>query len=187
MKPQNKCAEVPQSAILTHHFSVATFFRGYLNSQVVRINKMVNSVNTILVFQDQPQGYILLYFYKLLRDLSLSRILAEFSLNLFCSVMCGKNCQIYGLHIRRKCIESRHFYSCPPPPPPPHSKLFPKFLSSHPRQREITHSPRQHFFENLFPPTTGRGRVNQDLLYQNLIRKYEDDLEHQIIYILYDS
>ena len=117
MKPQYKCAEVPQSAILTHHFSVATFFRGYLNSQVVRINKMVNSVNTILVFQDQPQGYILLYFYKLLRDLSLSRILVEFSLNLFCSVMCGKNLQIYGLHIRRKCIESRHFYSCPPRPP----------------------------------------------------------------------
>ena len=63
-------------------------------------------------------------------------------------------------------------------PPPPHSKLFPKLLSSDPRQREITHSPRQHFSENLFPSTTGRGRVNYDLLYQNLIRKYEDDLEH---------
>ena len=33
---------------------------------------------------------------------------------------------------------------------PPHSKLSPKFLSSHPRQREINHSPRLQFFENPF-------------------------------------
>ena len=35
--------------------------------------------------------------------------------------------------------------------PPPYSKLAPKFLSLHTRQREITHYPRLHFFENLFP------------------------------------
>ena len=29
--------------------------------------------------------------------------------------MCGKNFQIYGVHIPRKCIDSRHFYSCPSP------------------------------------------------------------------------
>ena len=40
---------------------------------------------------------------------------------------------------------------------PPQSKLAPKFLSSHPRQKEITHSPRLHFFENLFPSTAERG------------------------------
>ena len=34
------------------------------------------------------------------------------------------------------------------------------------------------FFENLFPPTAERGGENYDLLYQNSIRKYEDDLEH---------
>ena len=33
----------------------------------------------------------------------------------------------------------------------PHPKLAPKFLSSQPRQKEITHSPRQRSFENLFP------------------------------------
>ena len=60
----------------------------------------------------------------------------------------------------------------------PHSKLTPKFLSSRPRQKEITHSPRQHSFENLFPPTAERGRGNYDLLYQNSVREYEDDLEH---------
>ena len=88
--------------------------------------------------------------------------------------MGGTIFQIYGVDIPRKCIESRHFYSCPS-----QSKLNPKFLSSHSRQKEIAHSPRQHFFfENLFPPTPERGRGNYDLLYQNPIRKYEDDLGH---------
>ena len=58
------------------------------------------------------------------------------------------------------------------------SKLTPKFLSSRPSQKGITHSPRQHSFENLFPPTAERGGENYDLLCQNLVRKYEDDLEH---------
>ena len=31
-----------------------------------------------------------------------------------------------------------------------------------------------------------RGGENFDLLYQNSIRKYEDDLERRVIYILYD-
>ena len=39
----------------------------------------------------------------------------------------------------------------------PYSKLSPKFLSSHPRQKEIIHSPRQ------FPPTPERGRGKYDL------------------------
>ena len=61
---------------------------------------------------------------------------------------------------------------------PPYSKLTPKFLSSCPRQKEITHSPRQHSFENLFPLKAERGRGNYDLLYQNSVRKDEDDWEH---------
>ena len=70
--------------------------------------------------------------------------------------------------------------------PPPQSELSPKFLLSHPRQREITHSPRQHFFKNLFPTAPERGGGNYDLLYQNSIRKNEDNLKDQAIYILYD-
>ena len=58
--------------------------------------------------------------------------------------MCGKNFQIYGVH-----IPFTHF--------PPYSKLTPKFLSWHPRQKEITHSPRQNFFKNLFLPTAEGG------------------------------
>ena len=61
---------------------------------------------------------------------------------------------------------------------PSHSKLAPKFLSQRLMQKEFTHSPRQHSFENLFPPTAERGGGNYDFLYQNSVRKYEDDLEH---------
>ena len=51
----------------------------------------------------------------------------------------------------------------------------------------VLHSKRQaKFFENLFPPTAERSGENYDLLYQNSIRKYEDDLEHYVVQILYD-
>ena len=85
---------------------------GYCNPQVIRIETMVNSVNTTLVLQDQPQGYIFLYFYKLLRALSVFRMVVESSLKLVYSIMCGKKFRIYGVHFPRKCIESS-FYSCP--------------------------------------------------------------------------
>ena len=43
----------------------------------------------------------------------------------------------------------------------------------------VTHSKIQaEFFENLFAPTAERAGENYELLYQNSIRKYEDDLEH---------
>ena len=44
--------------------------------------------------------------------------------------------------------------------------------------RQGVYSPRQHSFENLFPPTAESSGGNYDLLHQNLVRKYEDDLEH---------
>ena len=47
---------------------------------------------------------------------------------------------------------------------PRQSKLTTKFLSSRPRQKEITHSPRQHSFEDLFSSTAETGGENQDLL-----------------------
>ena len=67
----------------------------------------------------------------------------------------------------------------------PHSKLAPKFLPLRPRQKEITHSPWQHSLENLFSPTAEMGGGNYDLLYQNSVRKYENDLEHLVFHILY--
>ena len=68
---------------------------------------------TTLAFQDQPQGYILSYLFKLLWALSLPRMLIDFSLKSVYSTMVGKNFQIYGVHILRIFIESRHFYPFP--------------------------------------------------------------------------
>ena len=54
---------------------------------------------------------------------------------------------------------------------PPHLKLAPKSLSSHPRQKEITHSPRQHLFESLFPPTAERDGGNYNLFLSKFSQK----------------
>ena len=54
-----------------------------------------------------------------------------------------------------------------PPPPTP-------FLG----RGKLFIPPRQRFFENLLPPTAERGGGKFDLLYQNSIRKYQDDLKH---------
>ena len=52
-----------------------------------------------------------------------------------------------------------------------HSKLTPM-------QMGITHSLRKNFFENYIPPTAESGGGNYGFLYQNSIRKCEDDLEY---------
>ena len=63
------------------------------------------------------------YFCKLLWALSLSRIFVEFFLKpVYSTMMVGKNFQIYGIYISRKCIEA--FL----PMPPPQWKLSSKFL-----------------------------------------------------------
>ena len=75
--------------------------------------------------------------------------------------MVGKNVQIYGVHIPRKCIESSHFFSIPPSP----LKTLPQALIiTLPRQMEITYSPRQHFFEHLVSPAAERGGGIYDVL-----------------------
>ena len=82
------------------------------------------------------------------------------------------------MHLQVKKIESIHFYALhlesdlPPgsiiissPPPPDRGELL------IPHQTDF-------FFENLLPPSRkGAGR-NYDLLYQNSVRKYENDLEY---------
>ena len=79
-------------------------------------------------------------------------MLVEFYLKLVYPPMCGKNVQIYGVHVPRKRFESRHFYSCTPS----QLKTLPEV------QKPVS-------------PTAERGGGNYDLLYQNSIRKYEDD------------
>ena len=48
-------------------------------------------------------------------------MLVEFSLKLLHSNMFRKNLELYGVHIPRKCIDSRYFYSFPSP-----LKTYPK-------------------------------------------------------------
>ena len=94
--------------------------------------------------------------------------------------MCVNNSQFYFVDIARKCIKCRYFYSRVSP-----LDTCTKLLPPHPRQREITHSSRQHFLKNLFRTTAESGGGNYDFLYQNLIKKYEDDLDYWAIYFWY--
>ena len=124
----------------------------------VKPTKWPTVLFTTIVFQDQPQGYILLHFLKLVSVLSLSKMLVEFFLTgIFYHVW--EKFQVYVVRILRKYIghKSRHFYSYSVP----YSKM----------QAELT------------AEVVGE---NYDLLYQNSFRKYEDHLELQVIYILYD-
>ena len=109
---------------------------------------------TTIVFQDWPQRCILSYLFKLLRVLSLSRILPEFPLT----------CILH--HIWEKNLENA-----------PNRFLL---ISQFPTQNS-----RQDFLKICFPEDE-RGGENYDLLYQNSIRKYEDELECRVIYILHE-
>ena len=68
------------------------------------------------------------------------------------------------------------------------SKLSPKFLLSAYSQveRKCSFLPGSFFSKIYFPPTAERGEGKYDLLYQNSIRKYEDDYKRYIIYSLYE-
>ena len=75
-------------------------------------------------------------------------MLAGFSLKVVYSTMCMKNFQIYGALILGI-----------------FTLMFSLFKLA--KQREITHSSRQHIFESLFPTKVESGGGNYDLLYQN--------------------
>ena len=134
----------------------------------VRINKMVNSISL-------KETSFHVSKYKLLRALSLSRMLAEFSLiRVYIAPCVGKIFIFMVFRFVENALNTGIFTHVPH-----HSKPTSKFLSSHPRQKGITHSPRQYFVENLFPLTAESGGGNYDLLSdQNSIRKYEDNLRH---------
>ena len=69
--------------------------------------------------------------------------------------MCGEHFEFMKLKFLQNALIRGIFTHTPP-----HSKLTPNFLSSSPRQKDITHSPRQHCFKNLFPGTAERGKEN---------------------------
>ena len=88
--------------------------------------------------------------------------------------LCKKSFQVYGVLIPRKCIDMRHFYSCPSP-----LKTRPQVLAITPYAGENYSLPQVVFFRKSVPPQTAeRGGGNYDLFCQNSVRKYENDLEH---------
>ena len=181
--PQGKSfapSQAEQLPKLYHSFSVNPLFWGYLNFQV-GINKIVSS------FDYHPCPWLLasrIHPFIFLSNhwgiISLQNACWYFS-QTFIFQHVRKICRFMEfIHLENALI--RVIFT----QVPPHSNLAHKFLLSRSKQTGITHSLRPHFFENLFPPTVGRGRGNYDLLYQNSVRKYEDDLEHLVFYILHD-
>ena len=81
-------------------FLLPPLFQGYLNPQV-RISKMINSVDYHPCSSRSASFHISLNFLGL-----------SFSPECLLT-MCGKDFQTYDVHIPRKCIESRRFYSGP--------------------------------------------------------------------------
>ena len=79
--------------------------------------------------------------------------------------MCGKNFQIYRVHIPRKCIESRHFCSRPSP-----LKTRLQVLVILPSAEEYYSFPLAAFFQKSVFPVADTGGGNYDLLHQNSIR-----------------
>ena len=87
--PNTKCTEKPQSSIPHTIFLIFPHFQKHLNPQV-RTKKLVNSV----FYHSYPsrlaaQGYIFLYFFKLLRVLSLQNACWIFS-DLYIPTCVGK-------------------------------------------------------------------------------------------------
>ena len=108
-------------------------------------------------------------------------MLVECSFKLLFSTMCGESFKYMEFTFLENALNRGIFAHSLL-----HSKLTSNLLSSRPRQNNITHSPRQYSFENRFSSKAERGEGNYDLPYQNSIRKYEDDLEHKVFYILYN-
>ena len=89
---------------------------------------------------------------SLFRGLSLSKIFVEFLSDLYNSPCFGKI--FSGVKITGKCISDSKYWI--------YSFLFmspsktPRFLLSHPRQKQITKFAQVAFFENLFVPSAER-------------------------------
>ena len=65
-----------------------------------------------------------------------------------------------------------------PPPPLPTQNSPPNPYHHTLGSGKLLIPPGSIFFESLFLPIAETGEGNYDLLYQNSVRKYEDDLEH---------
>ena len=135
---------------------------------------MVNSVNTTLSFKISLKD---ISFHISINSLGLylsPKCLLNFLSNLHIPPCVGRMFKFVMLTFLENALNLDIFTHAPLP-----THNSPQVLIiTHTRHRVITLSPKQHFFENPFLQTAERGGGNYDLLYQNSIRKYEDDLEH---------
>ena len=145
--PQGKSfAPLPGKTTSKNSFSVKPFFWWYLYF-LVRINKMVSSLDYHPSPTRLAQGCILSYFYELLRALSLSsECLLNFLSSVYILPCVGKIFNFMEFSFLENAIIRGIFTHAPP-----HLKLTPKFLSSRPRQKEITHSPGSILSKICFP------------------------------------
>lgn len=142
-KPQYKCA----AGVSTPYF---------------KINANPFSFGCLLFSKEYLNLLIkILYFCRSLWTLSLSRNFVEFSLKLVYPIITvGGNVQVSGIKITGKCIYEWKRLNLDIFTHTLRSRILCQVLIITPSfsQRAITHSLRQHFFENLFQPSRKGGR-----------------------------
>ena len=131
--------------------AVPSFFEEYLKPQV-RINKTVNK-HTVNYLPTTSQLTSRIFLVKFMWTTAgfISPEFLNFSLNLYIPPWLRKNFKLMVLRLLANTFvsqksESVHFYPCL------QVKLSRRFLSLPPRQKEITHSSRTAFSEDLFFP-----------------------------------
>ena len=132
-------------------FSAVPTFLKIISNPLVRINKMVN--NRTVDYHPSPSQLIskihpLIFLWTPKGFISPESFL-KFFLNLYFSPWLQKSFKFIVLRLLGNTfvsqkIESVHFYSRPK------TKLSPRFLSLSPRQKEIAHSSRTAFSEDIF-------------------------------------
>ena len=129
-----------------------------------------------MIIQDQPQGCILPYFYRLPRELSLSITFVEFSLKPAYSTAVGLG-KIFSFTVFRllqnvlvnQKIESRHFFTHFP------SKTLHQVLTITHHTERIYSSPQAKFFRKfLFPRQKGAKETMNAIKFQqfHIVNKF---------------
>ena len=142
---------IPTSKSMPPFSAVPSFFEEYLKPQV-RINKTVNK-HTVNYLPSTSQLTSRIFLVKFMWTTTgfISPEFLNFSLNLYIPPWLRKNFKLMVLRLLANTFvsqksESVHFYPCL------QVKLSRRFLSLPPRQKEITHSSRTAFSEDLFFP-----------------------------------
>ena len=115
--------------------------------------------------------YTLLYFYELIRGLSLENISWFFFSNLYILPWLTKIFQIHGVKITGKYIESKHWI-CSFLLMSSSKTITPAFYHHYSRQKEIIHFPQTNFFEYLFFPSREGGSYGVEYMTKIKLKRY---------------